>query len=140
MHQRLHTICLRKLRDSLPPLTLRYRDTVISSPEVLLKRVDVRRVLGPTYAGDDLRYPGVWFSFEEDGLGLAGTASGVVSESPMTGVKAASLDDRLQEVKRVVISTKYDEPKDRDILEEVPECPIMYGDLSLAVAKVRLLG
>src|SRR3984957_8506769 len=65
-HQRLHTICLRKLRDPNPPVTLRYRDKILSSSEEVLVRLCVSRHFGPTYPGDDLRYPGVSFTFEED--------------------------------------------------------------------------
>lgn len=61
-HQRLHTIALRKLRDPSPPLTLRYKDAILSSPEDVLVRLGVNRTFGPTYPGDDLRYPGVSFS------------------------------------------------------------------------------
>lgn len=123
-HQRLHTICLRKLRDPHPPVTLRYKDTILSSSEVLLRRVDVRRTFGPTYSGDDLRYPGVWFSFEEDGLtqGLKGTNS--------------QPEDRMQEVKRVFVSQKGYDGKETDALDEVAECPSMVGDLARAIVKV----
>lgn len=121
IHQRLHTICVRKLRDPHPPLTLKYKDTILSSPEVFLRRVDVRRTFGPTYPGDDLRYPGLWFSFEEDGMG--------------DGMKGAA-DDKTQEVKRVLVSQKDNDGKNRDALDEVAECPAMQNDLSLAVVKV----
>jgi len=122
-HQRLHTICLRKLRDPHPPVTLRYKDTVLSSTEEVLRRVGVSRTFGPTYPGDDLRYPGVWFSFEEDGLpeGLKGTQS----------------EDRRQEVRRVLVSQKAIDGEDRDALDEVVECPIMAGDVARAVVKVH---
>ena len=41
-HQRLRTISLRKLRDPNPPVTLRYKDTILSSTEEVLRRVGVR--------------------------------------------------------------------------------------------------
>ncbi|KAG6911189.1 hypothetical protein DXG01_003056 [Tephrocybe rancida] len=122
-HQRLHTICLRKLRDPNPPVTLRYKETILSSTEDALTRVAVRRTFGPTYPGDDLRYPGLWFSFEEDAMG--------------EGVKAGMGDDRTQEVKRVLISQKENDGKSQDALEEVGEVPIMTGDIRQAVVRVH---
>jgi hypothetical protein len=94
---------------------------VLSSNEEVLRRLGVSRTFGPTYPGDDLRYPGVWFSFEEDGL------KGTPSQS----------DDRMKEVKRVLISQKGFESEERDALDEVVECSIMSGDVSRAVVKVR---
>lgn len=120
-HQRLHTICLRKLRDPNPPVTLRYKDVVLSSSEEILRRVIVSRTFGPTYPGDDLRYPGLWFSFEEDGIG--------------EGLKGAQLEDRMQEVKRVLISQKGNDGKDQDALDELAESSIMAGDIRQAVVK-----
>lgn len=116
-NQRLHTICLRKLRDQSPPVILRYKDVVLSSPETIFKRVDVSRTFGPTYSGEDLGYPGVCFSFSNDGI--------TDSSSPST-------IDRTQEVKRIII-TQRDE---QDALEEVRECAIMNGDVVRAVARV----
>ncbi|KAG5639272.1 hypothetical protein H0H81_004933 [Sphagnurus paluster] len=123
-HQRLHTICLRKLRDPSPPVTLRYKDTVLSSVEDALTRVVVRRTFGPTYPGDDLRYPGLWFSFEEDGIG---------------DVKGVHKDDRMQEVKRVLISQKANDGTSQDALEEVGELPTMAGDIRQAVVKTSTI-
>lgn len=123
-HQRLHTICLRKLRDPNPPVTIRYNDTVLCSQQEPLTRVAVRRTFGPTYPGDDLRYPGLWFSFDEDGLG--------------EGLQGATSDARKQEVKRVLISQKGNDGKDQDALEEVMELPIMAGDIRLALVKVYM--
>ncbi|KAH8830442.1 hypothetical protein DL96DRAFT_1592908 [Flagelloscypha sp. PMI_526] len=59
-HQRLHTICVRKLRDAHPPVTLRCSNMVLCSPEQPLTRKIVTTSLGPTYPGpgDDIRYPG----------------------------------------------------------------------------------
>ncbi|KAG6821619.1 hypothetical protein H0H93_000128 [Arthromyces matolae] len=122
-HQRLHTICLRKLRDPNPPVTLRYKDTVLSSATECLTRVAVRRTFGPTYPGDELRYPGLWFSFEEDSL--------------VEGVKSGKIEDRLQEVKRVFISQKENDGKSVDALEEVDALPIMTGDVRQAIVKVH---
>ena len=40
------------------------------------------RAFGPTYAGDDLRYPGVWFSFEEDVITRRDSLAGARERSP----------------------------------------------------------
>jgi hypothetical protein len=40
--------CLRKLRDQNPPVILRYKSTVLSSPEIAFNRVGVSRNFGPT--------------------------------------------------------------------------------------------
>ncbi|KAJ7638910.1 hypothetical protein FB45DRAFT_976940 [Roridomyces roridus] len=120
--QRLHTIVLGKLRLGDPPVTLRYKDTVLSSPNDVLKRVFVSRTFGtdlPVPEDDlraDLRYPGVWFSFEEDGMG--------------DGLKGIQSEDRMHEVKRVIVSQKELEGEHRDVLSEVVECPAMDGDIS----------
>ncbi|EGO01868.1 hypothetical protein SERLA73DRAFT_177420 [Serpula lacrymans var. lacrymans S7.3] len=124
-HQRLHTICLKKLRDPYPPVSLRYKDTLLSSAEDTLVKVLVSRTFGPTYPGDDLRYPGLWFSFEEDAIG--------------EGFKGASPhpDDRKQEVRRIFVSQKSHDGEERDALDEVTECSIMDGDVVRAVVKVH---
>lgn len=121
-HQRLHTICIRKLRDPNPPVRVQYKDSVLSSSDEILRRVGVGKVFGPTYPGDELRYPGIWFSFDDDILG--------------EGLKVAHAGDRMQEVKRIIISQIETEGKIHDALDEVNECPIMVGDLARAVAKV----
>lgn len=124
-HQRLHTICLRRLRDPNPPVTLTYKDTTLSSSEDVLRRVGVSRTFGPTYAGDDLRYPGIIFTFDEDGLsdGLKGTTS--------------RPEARMQEVKKVIITQKNTDGEVRDALDEVVECPSMFGEVRRAVVKVE---
>ncbi|GAV98916.1 UPF0183-domain-containing protein [Lentinula edodes] len=86
-HQRLRTICVRKLRDTSPP-----------------KRV--------------------WFSFEEEGIGEGRKGN-------------AHNEDRLQEVKRVLISQKEVDTEQGDALGEVAECPIMNSDIALAIVKVH---
>jgi hypothetical protein len=126
-HQRLHTICLRKLRDPNPSVTLRYKETVLSSSEEVLIRLSVSRTFGPTYPGDDLRYPGVLFSFEED----------VMGEGLKGGTKQS--EDRMQEVKRVIVGQKGVHGQERDALDEVIECPVMFGDVARAVVKVNYL-
>lgn len=124
-HQRLHTICLKKLQDPHPPATLRYNNVTLSSPNEVLRRVGVSRAFGPTYAGDDLRYPGVWFSFDDDSRG-----------EPL---KPASPhpEDKMQEVKRVIVCQKTAGDEVDDVLSEVRVCEVMLGDLESAIVKVR---
>lgn len=52
------------------------------------------------------------------------------------GLKGTRSEDRQQEVKRVLISQKGNDGKDQDALDEVDECPVMYGDIKQAVVKV----
>ncbi len=93
----------------------------------MLRRVGVSKAFGPTYPGEDLVYPGVWFSFREDG-GWEGP-----STSPAT-------EDKMQEVKRVIVSQKTDSENEReDVLSEVRECQAMLTEIQEAVIKVRLV-
>ncbi|KAJ2920098.1 hypothetical protein MD484_g343, partial [Candolleomyces efflorescens] len=121
--QRLHSISVRRLRDPNPPVMLRYNDTVISSTEEVLRRVVVNRIFGPTYPGDELRYPGLWFSFEDDSIA--------------EGIQGPSVVDREQEVKRVFISQKGNDGRGEDALGEVKECSVMEGDVSRAIVKIH---
>lgn len=52
------------------------------------------------------------------------------------GLKGTRSEGRVQEVKRVLISQKGNDGKVQDALDEVDECPIMYGDIRQAVVKV----
>ncbi|GJE84192.1 UPF0183-domain-containing protein [Phanerochaete sordida] len=124
-HQRLHTICLKKLQDPHPPVTLRYKNMILSSPKDILRRVGVSRAFGPTYAGDDLRYPGVWFSFEEDGR-----ADTLRPSSPQH-------EEKTQEVKRVIVSQKNASEDADDVLSEVRVCDAMHGDIESAIVKAH---
>ncbi|KAF8165255.1 hypothetical protein B0H34DRAFT_688473 [Crassisporium funariophilum] len=121
--QRLHTICIRKLRDPHPPVTVQYNNIVLSSKDEVLRRVGVSRAFGPTYPGQELRYPGIWFSFDEDAIA--------------EGMKAPHAGDRMQEVKRILISQIAPEGQVIDALDEVNENPVMAGDLARAVVKVH---
>ncbi|EMD40774.1 hypothetical protein CERSUDRAFT_111359 [Gelatoporia subvermispora B] len=123
-HQRLHTICIRKPRDLNPPITLKYKEHVLSSPDEVLRRLGVNRTFGPTYPGDELRYPGVSFGFDVDGRGEALKSS----NHP---------EDRMQEVRRVVITQKSQEGERRDALDEVSECEAMAGEVERAVVKIH---
>lgn len=111
-HQRLHTIVLKRFRE-VPPVTIRFKDKVLLAPNQVLRRVDVSRALGPTYEGEELRYPGVWFSFDEN----------------------TALQDQRQEIKSITITQHNGQ--DRDVLQEVLECPVMCGDIARAVVKVH---
>lgn len=87
----------------------------------------VSRAFGPTYPGDDLRYPGVWFSFEDDSR-----AEQLRSTSPHP-------EDKMQEVKRVIISQKSTGEEPDDVLSEVHLCEVMHGDVQSVIVKVRYL-
>lgn len=80
------------------------------------------QAFGPSYSDNPPKYPGVWFSFEEDGIGEA--------------LKDAQAIDRDAEVKRVFITQKDTLHKMQDALDEVAECTIMAGDIHRAVVKV----
>ncbi|KAH7105407.1 UPF0183-domain-containing protein [Auriculariales sp. MPI-PUGE-AT-0066] len=121
---RLSMISVHTLRSS-PPLTLRYKDSVISSwspdnqADVVLRRKDVGSAFGPTYPGDSMRYPGVWFGFDDD------RDQGKPHAKP-------SADDRTMQVRKVVITQKGE----KDALEEPEACPAMHGELHRA--RIRL--
>jgi hypothetical protein len=119
-HQRLHTIAVRRLRDPNPPLTLTYKSNILSSPSKEFRRVNVNLAFGPTYPGEDLRYPGVRFCFDDDGL----------------RDKAKEHEDRSQEVVRLLITQTDPSGGEIDALSEVAVSPIMYGELAEAIAKV----
>lgn len=128
--QRLQRICLKKLGDPHPPVRLGYKGRSLSGPGEgeVLRRVGVSKAFGPTYPGEDLVYPGVWFSFREDGgwEGVNAKASSPQSE------------DKMQEVKRVIVSQKTDSENEReDVLSEVKECQAMLTEIQEAVIKVR---
>ncbi|KAJ3521106.1 hypothetical protein NM688_g9064 [Phlebia brevispora] len=133
-HQRLHTICLRRLQDPHPPLVLKYKNHILSSSvkgsEQTLLRLGVGQAFGPTYPGDDLCYPGVWFSFEEEGITRRDSLKSGRERSPQQ-------TDRMQEVKRVIISQTSANEEDSDALAEVQICPVMHGDLKEVVVKVH---
>jgi len=95
----------------------------LSSADKELRRIGVNLAFGPTYPGDDLRYPGVWFSFDDEGL----------AEGLKPSFKHA--EDRMQEVKRVLVSQTELDGSERDALAEVEESSAMHGELAEAVAK-----
>lgn len=120
-HQRLHTIAIRQLQDS-PPLTVRYKGSALSAPGSDFRRKDASIAFGPTYEGDDLRYPGVRFCF----------ASGDTAISPTSG-------DRERRVQRILVTQADADPNagPRDPLSEVLPCAAMNGELAEAVARVH---
>ncbi|KAI6035155.1 hypothetical protein F5J12DRAFT_791414 [Pisolithus orientalis] len=126
-HQHLHTICLRKITDLHPPIILRYKDSVICSGGDPLVKVQITRAFGPTYPGDELRYPGVWFSFEDD----------AINESLKGGMPHTGPDQRSKEVKRIIVTQKETQSGEHDALDEVIPCPVMFGDISRAIIKIH---
>ncbi|KAI0702874.1 UPF0183-domain-containing protein [Cytidiella melzeri] len=123
--QRLHTICLKRLRDPHPPVTLNYRGKLLSAPQDVLQRVGVSKAFGPTYPGEDLMYPGVWFSFKEDG------------QPEQSKSSPSHPEDKTQEVKRVIVSQKTENNEPEDVLSEVRESEAMLGELQEAAIKVH---
>lgn len=125
--QRLHTISLSLRRNvhSHPPLVLSYKNEVLSGPDVVLTRTAVQRTMGPTYKGERMRYPGVWFSFDED---TPGVTSGGVNTS-----------DGNTEVKRIVLTQRQEsgEGEKEESTDEVIPNSVMYGDVKSAVIKVH---
>lgn len=91
-------------------------------------KIQISRIFGPTYPGDELRYPGVWFSFDDDAIndGLKGSSSHAIA------------DNRSKEVKRIIVTQKDVQDGGRDPLDEVTLCPVMYGDISRAIVKVEV--
>ena len=132
-HQRLHTISIRRFRDPSPPLTLRYRESILSSPETELRRIGVSLALGPTYDGPDLRYPGVSFSFDEDPISHPRTER--MNSRKSSG--GAEQEDRAQPVRQILIFQTTRNGEDKDALSEVEECRAMHGELAEAIARVN---
>ncbi|KAI0268387.1 UPF0183-domain-containing protein [Gloeopeniophorella convolvens] len=85
------------------------------------RRVNVNQAFGPTYPGEDLRYPGVRFCFDDEGL----------------RDQVKDHEDRSQEVVRILISQTEPNGGEIDALSEVLVTPAMYGELAEAIAKVH---
>ncbi|KAF8304781.1 UPF0183-domain-containing protein [Clavulina sp. PMI_390] len=145
--QRLHTISARRLRqapnNAMPTiLTLRYalslhdasETVVLSSPTTVLRRADVNKVFGPTYSGDVLSFPGVWFAFDEESSAPLPSPPSKPSSPPLAAQGHAL--DRNAEVKRVVICQRSKEVIDG--LGEVTECAAMEGELKSVVIEPRV--
>lgn len=124
--QRLHTISLSLHRNihSHPPLVLSYKSEVLSGPDVVLRRTAVQRMMGPTYKGERMRYPGVWFSFEDDTPGVSSSNNGNAVEGNA-------------EVKRVVVTQRQETEQDKEDADEILPNPAMYGDVRKAIIKVN---
>ena len=151
--QRLHTIAIRHLRHGLPTspkqapqplgmavgsatsssksrgggssLILRYKHTIISSPDEVLRRAGVMKSFGPTYEGDVMKYPGVSFIFEDD-------ASAALLRSP----RLSADENKRVEVKKISITQRTVGGDEVDAFDEVLESPVMDGDLRSVVLKV----
>jgi len=143
--QRLHTISVRRLRQ--PPngavptiLTLRYalheagEMTVLSSPSVILRRSDVNKYFGPTYPGEALSFPGIWFAFDEEATGPFPPSQPRASSPPLA--TTAPGPDRNAEVKRIVVCQRSKDATDG--LGEVLVCPSMEKELKCVIAEVNL--
>jgi len=118
--QRLHTISISHIGAD-PPLILRYNSVLLLSPDIPLRRSDVSRVFGPTYAGSTMRYPGLSFSFDDDGPNNLG--------------KKPSNEDRGQPVKRLTITQQTaPSPTQTAIpdLDFITPCHAMEGELERA--------
>ncbi|KAB5594594.1 hypothetical protein CTheo_1916 [Ceratobasidium theobromae] len=124
--QRLHTISLSLHRNihSHPPLVLSYKSEVLSGPDVVLRRTAVQRMMGPTYKGERMRYPGVWFSFEDDTPGVSSSNNGNAVEGNA-------------EVKRVVVTQRQETEQDKEDADEILPNPAMYGDVRKAIIKAH---
>lgn len=139
--QRLHTISIRRLRP-LPNgavstiLTLRYalhevgEMTVLSSPSMVLRRSDVNKVFGPTYPGEALSFPGIWFAFDEEAAAPFPSPHSRTSSPPLAA--AALGPDRNAEVKRIVVCQRFKDVTDGEVLV----CPSMERELKCVTAEV----
>ncbi|KAG8903971.1 SNAP receptor [Tulasnella sp. 403] len=138
--QRLTLINTRRLRIPGHPLLVKYRDKVVSSTTTttgngsgtVFRRFGVSQVFGPTYSGDMMRYPGIWFGFEEDG----GIGPVAVSHGHSHG---HGTEDRNQEVKRIVVTQRTSEDvnaPEKDALDEPLECPEMHGELKEVIVRL----
>jgi hypothetical protein len=107
-------------------LILRYKHTIISSPDEVLRRSGVMKSFGPTYEGDVMKYPGVSFIFEDD-------ASAALLRSP----RLTADENKRVEVKKISITQRTVGGDEVDAFEEVLESPVMDGDLRSVVLKVH---
>ncbi|KIJ56608.1 hypothetical protein M422DRAFT_22762 [Sphaerobolus stellatus SS14] len=123
--QRLHTISVRRLRPVRQgmPLILRYRNETLASSDQPLRKAGVTKYFGPTYPGDTMRYPGIWFGFLEDG------------EEMNASSKSTVMEDRNLEVKKIVICQKTSDGSNENDLAEVKECQVMIGAMAQVVAR-----
>lgn len=105
---------------------LSYKNEVLSGPDVVPHRTAVQRMMGPTYKGEHMKYPGVWFSFDDDLPGNAGVTNPTEGNS---------------EVRRVVVTQRQEQREkepDEDSDEVVPNST-MYGEIKKAVIKAGFI-
>lgn len=107
-------------------MILRYKHTIISSPDEVLRRAGVMKSFGPTYEGDVMKYPGVSFIFEDD-----------ASAALLRGPKLSADENKRVEVKKISITQRTVGSDEVDAFDEVQESPVMDGDLRSVVLKVR---
>lgn len=102
----------------------------------------MNRTFGPTYpsgsGSDDLKYPGIWFSFEEDsgGGGASTTTTTTTTKVAENHRKGKEIEDRSNEVKKIMILQKCNDGKVQDPLDGVTECNVMHGDIERSIIKV----
>jgi len=121
--QRLHTISVNHI-DIEPPLILRYNSKVLLSPDATFRRSDVSKVFGPTYAGSVMRYPGLSFSFDEEGAS--------------NHTKKVMNEDRSQQVRRLVLTQHSAHAISPAIdLDSIKMCPALDGELENAVFTIK---
>lgn len=60
-----------------------------------------------------------------------------MNESLKGNKSHAASDNRSKEVKRIIVTQKETQDGERDALDEVTLCPVMFGDISRAVVKVQ---
>ncbi|CAE6443513.1 unnamed protein product [Rhizoctonia solani] len=126
--QRLQTISLSlHLNNQIHiPLVLNYKNEVLSGPDVVPRRTAVQRMMGPTYKDERMKYPGVWFSFEDDASG----ATGVINSTEGNA-----------EIKRVVVTQRQEqnepEKEETEELDGLIPNSTMYGDIKKAVIKIH---
>lgn len=77
-----------------------------------------------------MKYPGVWFSFDDDTPGAASAGGGV------------NASDGNTEVKRIVVTQRQEsgEGEKEENLDEVTPNSVMYGDIKRAAIKVSIFG
>jgi len=105
--------------------------TVLSSPSMILRRSDVNKYFGPTYPGEALSFPGIWFAFDEEAPAPFPPSQPRASSPPLA--TAAPGPDRNAEVKRIVVCQRSKDATDG--LGEVLVCPSMEKELKCVIAE-----
>lgn len=89
----------------------------------------MNKVFGPTYPGEVLNFPGVWFAFDEEASAPPLPSRTTSPPLSVGGGGQGQGVDRNAEVKRVVICQRGKDSTDPSGLGEVGECPSMEGEL-----------